>query len=70
MLRCGLNIRHNNFQNNIIDFWLYYKKTKERNRSRKKIFKILLLRLVLAVLCVLCLYVKQFLICPIIKGYS
>ena len=32
MLLCGLNIRHNNFQNNIIDFSLYY----ERKKKRKK----------------------------------
>ena len=57
MLLYGLNIRHNNFQNNIIDFSLYYEeKKKERKKLElKKIFKIVLLRLVLAVLCVLCL---------------
>ena len=32
MLLYGLNIRHNNFQNNIIDFSLYY----ERKKKRKK----------------------------------
>ena len=58
MLLYGLNIRHNNFQNNIIDFSLYYERKKKKVRKkleRKKIFKIVLLRLVLAVLCVLCL---------------
>ena len=57
MLLYGLNIRHNNFQNNIIDFSLYYEERKKERKKleRKKIFKIVLLRLVLAVLCVLCL---------------
>ena len=53
MLLCGLNIRHTNFQNNIIDFSLYFeRKEKERKKlERKKIFKILLLRLVLSYAC-------------------
>ena len=58
MLLYGLNIRHNNFQNNIIDLSLYYERKKKKVRKKleqKKIFKIVLLRLVLAVLCVLCL---------------
>ena len=33
MFLYGLNIRHNNFQNNIIDFSLYYLKEK---KERKK----------------------------------
>ena len=35
MLLYGLNIRHNNFQNNIIDFSLYYER-KKRKKERKK----------------------------------
>ena len=33
MLLYALNIRHNNFQNNIIDFSLYMKEKKERKKE-------------------------------------